>query len=67
MQRGSKEFYQQVRGVLVSKGTSLNRWSIEQGLSRQWVELCLKGERSGPAAIDIIDRIINKLDLRETL
>lgn len=58
MQHGSREVYLQVRGLLIASGTTLSRWCIENGISRQWAELALKGDRKGPAARDLVKRLL---------
>lgn len=58
MQHTGRELYQKVRGKLVIKGTTLNRWCIENGVTRQWAEKALKGERKGNASRELVKRIV---------
>jgi hypothetical protein len=62
MQHGSSELHLQVRGQLIASGTSLNKWCQENGVSRQWAELALKGDRKGPAAQKLIERLLSAVD-----
>lgn len=65
MQHGSTTLYLSVRAKLIAKGSSLNGWCRENGISRQWATLSLKGARKGPAALELIARIkaaVEKVD-----
>lgn len=58
MQHGSRELHLRVRGRLIANGTTLNKWCKENFISRQWAELALKGERKGPAARELVRRLL---------
>lgn len=57
MQVGNQELYHSVRGALIAKGTNLTRWCAENGLTRAWVTLALKGERKGEAAKGVLKQV----------
>lgn len=54
--------YQAVRGALIAKGTSLNRWLAERGHNRQLAYQALLGRSHGPKA-----RALRATILREVL
>ena len=49
------DLYYFVRSAFVSKKSSLAAWCRTNGVKRQCAETCLKGERTGPAAIALRD------------
>jgi gp16 family phage-associated protein len=65
MQHGSQQLYRTVRGALIENGQSLNQWCQNNGLTRQWVTLVLKGQRKGPAAEKIVKQVKKYVGLPE--
>lgn len=57
MQLADHGLYHLVRGKLVANGTPLNRWCLENGVTRQWAERVLKGQSNGPASIALLERL----------
>lgn len=51
--------YRMVRAGFVKKGSTLNRWCREHGVTRQHAENCLQGKTKGPAADKLIERLIS--------
>jgi hypothetical protein len=56
-----KAEYQQVRAALISNGTSLNEWCIQNGVNRQLAYRALKGMSFGRQAIELRVRIIREV------
>ncbi len=48
--RDTHRLYRQVRGGLISKGSTLTEWCAQQGVLRQTAYKALVGERNGPKA-----------------
>ena len=51
------DLYLAVRGGLVARGSSLNKWAIEHGVSHQWAYQALTGRECGPAARRLVRRL----------
>lgn len=56
---GSPDIYLAVRAAFVNQGTTLNKWCLSNGVSRQSAEKALKGERVGKTALELVDRIVS--------
>lgn len=52
-----RETYRAVRAHFVMSGTTFNKWCKENGISRTYAEKSIKGERNGPIAIQIRNKI----------
>lgn len=53
--------YQQVRGTLISQGTSLNAWLAARGISRQVAYRALTGKMHGRRSYEIRSRILREV------
>ena len=53
---GSPELYRAVRAGFIANGSSLNRWCMDEALTRQTVEKALRGERTTLAALRIVEK-----------
>lgn len=54
----SPELLRDVRGQLIRQGTSLTKWCMERGISRQWATAALVGYRRGPAASALVAKLV---------
>ena len=50
--------YRMVRAGFVAQGTTLNRWCIANGISRQTAEKALKGERVNRNSSVLVERLV---------
>jgi gp16 family phage-associated protein len=48
--------FNSVRAGFTAKGSSLNKWCVEQGFTPSWVYQAIKGKRRGPAAQRVADQ-----------
>lgn len=53
--------YQQVRGALVARGTSLNAWLMSNGIERRLAYRALKGQSFGKHAVALRIRILREV------
>lgn len=53
--------YHRVRGALIAKGTSLNAFLSERGITRQLAYQALKGQSHGPKAREIRTMILREV------
>lgn len=59
----SERLLAQVRGALITQGTSLNKWCKEHGIDRAWASDALKGKRNGPKAKALRTKIFREVIL----
>lgn len=52
-----------VRAAFVGRGTSLNAWCRENGITYEWSRQCLLGIRSGEAARRMVEKITREAKL----
>ena len=52
-----QQLYLAVRAGLTARGSSLNKWCIANGVSRQWACQALTGKEHGPAARHLAQRL----------
>lgn len=53
--------YQQIRGALISRGTSLNAWLAERGIHRQVAYKALKGITHGKKSYEIRKQLLAEI------
>lgn len=53
--------YDRVRAALVARGTSLNQWLEQRGISRQLAYRALKGQSLGQRAIELRRTILKEV------
>jgi hypothetical protein len=63
MQHGSQQLYLTVRGAMIKNGLTLNQWCLQNGVTRQWATLALKGQRKGQSAENIVNQLLVFLGL----
>lgn len=54
----SPELYAQVRAAFIAAGSSLNAWCLANGEHRQAARAVLLGERNGPEAQSLRERLL---------
>ena len=52
------DLYRSVRAAFIMQGTSLSEWCRAQGVTRQYAEKVLKGEKRGPSAQAFKQRVV---------
>lgn len=53
--------YQQIRGAMIARGTSLNAWLVERGISRQVAYKALKGITHGKKSYEIRKMLLREI------
>lgn len=59
----SADLFNRTRGSFMARGSSLNAWCVDQGLTYSWVRQCLIGKRRGEAAARMVQRVTKEAGL----
>jgi hypothetical protein len=59
----SANLFNRVRAAFMERGSSLNAWCTDHGITYSWARQCLLGIRNGEAARRMVEKITREVDL----
>lgn len=54
----SEKTYSLVKAGFIAQGTTLNKWCQSQGIFRQYARIACLGQRNGPKATALLERLL---------